>query len=278
MIDWLVNLFSPLFAWSMVRPVSYVEWSRSWFHYVTFAIIIVLAILMAKYYKNKPSHQVYRLVFIVGILMAIFEGLRNLFFVWQSGGDYPWYVFPFQFCSTPIYLGLLIRFVPNNVKDMIMRYLGSFALLAGILVMVLPDDIYIDSVFINFQTTYQHGTMIMLGLVALVRMKSFSLKQFIAPIFIFAIFVGLAVLLNTLHNEFINVPTFNMFYINPRYGTSLPVLRDIYPLVPYVVFLLIYIVGFSLGAFIIGSTRNVTNLFKYKKDIEVTVGQKIKAS
>jgi hypothetical protein len=69
-----------------------------------------------------------------------------------------------------------------------------------------------------------------------------------------------------------------MFYINPRYGTSLPVLRDIYPLVPYVVFLLIYIIGFSLGAFIIGSTRNVTNLFKYKKDIEVTVEQKIKAS
>jgi hypothetical protein len=142
-----------------------------------------------------------------------------------------------------------------------MRYLGSFALLAGILVMVLPDDIYIDSVFINFQTTYQHGTMIILGLVALVRMKSFSFKQFIAPIVIFAIFVGLAVLLNTLHNEFINVTTFNMFYINPRYGTGLPVLRDIYPLVPYLVFLLIYIVGFSLGAFIIGSFRNIPFLF-----------------
>jgi hypothetical protein len=103
--------------------------------------------------------------------------------------------------------------------------------------------------------------MIMLGLVALVRMKSFNFKQFIAPIFIFAIFVGLAVILNTLHNAFINVPTFNMFYINPRYGTGLPVLRDIYPLVPYLVFLFIYIVGFSIGAFIIGSFRNLPFLF-----------------
>jgi hypothetical protein len=251
MLQWVLELLSPLFAWSMPRPVSYGDWATSWFHYVTFALIILLAILLAKFYKNKPAHHVYRFVFVIGIFMVIFESLRQLFFVWQSGGVYPWYVFPFQFCATPIYIGVLIRFVPTKLKESFMHYLGSFSFLAGILVMILPNDIYINSVYINFQTTYQHGAMIILGLIALMRAKHITIKQFVSPVIIFATFLVIAVIMNTLHNEFINEPTFNMFFINPQYGTSLPILRDIYPLVPYAVFLMIYVFGFSLGAYLL---------------------------
>lgn len=211
----------------------------------------------------------YRFVFIIGVFMAIFEGFRQLFFVWQAQGSYPWYVFPFQFCSTPIYIGLLIRFVPSKLKETFMHYLASFALLAGILVMLLPNDIYIDSVYINFQTTFQHGMMIVIGLIALVRLKTLSFKQFLGPILVFATFILLAVMLNTLHNEFIQVPTFNMFYINPTYGTSLPVLINIYPLVPYVVFLIIYILGFSFGAFFLITLKNIHHAFVTKKILKV---------
>jgi hypothetical protein len=251
MLQWILELLSPLFAWSMTTPVSYGDWATSWFHYVTFALVISLAILLAKFYKNKPAHQVYRFVFVIGIFMMLFESLRQLFFVWQSGGIYPWYVFPFQFCATPIYIGVLIRFVPTKLKESFMLYLGSFSFLAGILVMILPNDIYIDSVYINFQTTYQHGAMIILGLIALMRAKHITIKQFVSPVIIFATFLVIAVVMNTLHNEFINEPTFNMFFINPQYGTSLPILRDIYPFVPYVVFLMIYVFGFSLGAYLL---------------------------
>lgn len=269
MIEFLTTFFAPLFEWYMPRPYSYGDWETSWFHYVTFTLIIILAVVLAKFYKDKPSHKVYRFVFIIGVFMVIFEGLRQLFFVWQSGGSYPWYVFPFQFCSTPIYLGVLIRFVPNKFKDTIMHYLASFALLAGILVMLLPNDIYIDSVYINFQTTFQHGMMIVIGLVALVRLKTLSLKAFLGPISIFATFIVLAVLLNSLHNEFIDVATFNMFYINPRYGTSLPVLITIYPLVPYLVFLMIYVLGFSLGAYLMISIKKMVLVFTKANVVQV---------
>ena len=255
-LQWILDLLAPIFEWSMPRPVSYVSWEASWFHYITFGFIILFAVLLAKFYKDKPSEQIYRLIFVVGILMVIFEGLRQLYFVWQSGGIYPWYVFPFQFCSTPIYIGVIIRFVPTKIKDAFVLYLGSFSLLAGILVMLMPNDIYLDSVYINFQTTFQHGAMVILGAIAIVRVKHVNIRRFIGPIVIFSIFLVLAVILNTLHNEFINTPTFNMFFINPRYGTSLPVFIDIYPLVPYLVFLMIYVFGFSFGAYLIIAINN----------------------
>jgi len=248
-MQWLTDFFAPLFQWTMPRPQAYGDWATSWFHYVTFALIIVLAIVFARYYQHQPAAKTYRFVFIVALLMALFEGLRQIFFVWQSGGGYPWYVFPFQFCSTPIYAGLLVRFVKPAMKEILMLYLGSFSLLGGLLVMLLPNDIYIDSVYINFQTTFHHGAMLVIGLLALVRLKNITLKQFIPSIVTFSIFIAVAVVMNTAHNILINVPTFNMFFINPQYGTSLPVLIDIYPVVPYPVFLLIYVIGFTFGAY-----------------------------
>ena len=266
MLRWILELLSPLFAWSMSTPVSYGDWETSWFHYVTLAFIILLAITLARFYQNKPPHQVYRFVFVIGVFMVFFEALRQLFFVWQSAGVYPWYVFPFQFCATPIYISVLIRFVPSKLKEAFMLYLGSFSLLGGILVMVLPNDIYLYSVYINLQTTYQHGTMIILGLIALTRVKHVTIKHFISPIIIFACFLVLAVVMNTLHNEFINEPTFNMFFINPQYGTSLPILRDIYPHVPYFVFLMIYVFGFSLGAYLlVGINNGINTSIKFSK-------------
>jgi hypothetical protein len=270
MLEWIIEFLSPLFEWSMTTPVSYGDWATSWFHYVTFALIIVLAIVFARFYKDKPSHRVYKFVFITAIFMAFFEGLRQIYFVWQSGGTYPWYVFPFQFCSTPIYIGLLVRFVPTKLKENFLLYLGSFSFLGGILVMLLPNDIYISSVFINFQTTFHHGSMLVMGLVSLIRFKNLTVKQFIPAIIIFATFVAIAVAMNSLHNELINEPTFNMFFINPQYGATLPILKDIYPLVPYFVYLMIYVFGFTVLAYLIVAI-NISKRFFVKVNIPIQV-------
>ena len=45
--------------------------------------------------------------------------------------------------------------------------------------------------------------------------------------------------------------TFNMFFISHRFPCTLPVLSGIYPVVPYPVFLLLYLVGFAAVAAII---------------------------
>ena len=64
---------------------------------------------------------------------------------------------------------------------------------------------------------------------------------------IFIGMVGIALALNHLA-PFVTEDTFNMYYIGPRFPCTLPVLSAVYDQVPYIVFLLIYIIGFSLVA------------------------------
>jgi hypothetical protein len=114
--------------------------------------------------------------------------------------------------------------------------------------MALPNDIYIDKVIINLQTTYQHGSMIVVGLVLVFRKIKWRLDSMVYATGIFAFFVFMAMLLNTWHNVFIQEGVFNMFYINLVYGSTLPVFNMIDDLVPYPIFLTIYILTFGLGA------------------------------
>jgi hypothetical protein len=61
-----------------------------------------------------------------------------------------------------------------------------------------------------------------------------------------------------------------MFFINPQYGATLPILKDIYPLVPYFVYLMIYVFGFTVLAYLIVAINNTKRFFvKVKKPIQV---------
>ena len=59
---------------------------------------------------------------------------------------------------------------------------------------------------------------------------------------------------------------FNMFYLSPYYGCSMPVLSLIRPAVPYPVFLAIYVLGFTLiGLLVFGIEVGLTKLFRGKR-------------
>jgi hypothetical protein len=236
--------------WNMPRPYSYQSLDVSWFHYASLIVIFGLAFYFSKRYQRASANDLQRFVFLTGVYMGLFEIVRNLFFTYLGGGVYPWYIFPFQFCSTPIFVSLAIGFTkPGKFQDTLYTYLASFALLAGILVMALPNDIYIDKVIINLQTTFQHGAMIILGLVLIATKVKLQFNSMVGAIGVFAFFVIAAMVLNTWHNTFyMQEGVFNMFYINPVYGSSLPVFSVIDDMVPYPIFLVIYIGTFALGA------------------------------
>jgi hypothetical protein len=55
-----------------------------------------------------------------------------------------------------------------------------------------------------------------------------------------------------------------MFFINPRYENGIPVLSIFQPLVPHVIFLMIYLFGFTLCA---GMMLGIRMLFKSPQSI-----------
>ena len=180
--------------------------------------------------------------------------------------DYQWYAFPYQFCSAIIYVAPFAIFTKphTRVHEFSLAFISTFSLLAGILVMCYPADVFVSTIGINIQTMYHHGSQVILGVYVLMYNRhKVNVKFFLKACITFSIAVTIALALNLIAPYFTS-ETFNMFFISPYYECTLPVLGSIYailhPMGLYLVFLAIYICAFSLGAFILSGMFYVAYL------------------
>ena len=119
-------------------------------------------------------------------------------------------------------------------------FLSTFSLFAGLAVYLYTDDVFSSYIGINIQTMVHHGLMIVFGIWLggrLWRENKMQLSVFWHGCIVFLIMITIALLMN------ITAPTitdelFNMFFIGPNYPCTLVILEQIYPAVPYPVFVL----------------------------------------
>ena len=184
------------------------------------------------------------------------EIYKQLIFSYNPATDvwsFQWYAFPFQFCATPMYLLPIVAVVKNEkVRDAIYSFLATYALFAGTAVMFYPSDVFISEIGINIQTMVHHGGMVALGVLMYTTGKAkFSHKTILKGLPVFTIFVTLALIMNVAFKYYGDPnQTFNMFFISPYYPCTLPVLSMFFGVVPYPVFLLIYLFGFTLAGYV----------------------------
>jgi hypothetical protein len=233
----------------MERPSLYQGLLESWFQYVS---LIVLLVMMFYVYQQskKDGFQVDRTLKFIAFVMIGFEIYKQILFTYTNGWTYQWYAFPFQFCSTPMYIGLLAAYSKRPIlKQGSYLFLSTYGFFAGLAVMLYPVSVYTTSVGINIQTMVHHGSMVIMGLIVMFNIKP-SKKLFIDGMYVFGIVTIIAIILNEVH-ALLELPgTFNMFFINPRFSSEIPVLSLFQPIVPGVIYMVIFMIGFSLIALI----------------------------
>ncbi len=236
----------------MTTPTNY-----SLFHLVAIALVIVSTIAVCLLLKNAKQKTFRIFVFVCWLVILILEVYKQVVFSFGYDGsiavwDYEWYAFPFQLCSVQLYLLPFVVFLKDGkVRDAIIAFLSIFSFFGGFVVYLCPNDVFISMIGINIQTMVHHGLQILLGIFFIVyNRKKLSFKYFLSSIAVFVVCIGVAMALNFIVPNFTD-ETFNMFYISPKFECTLPVLSIIYPKVPYIVFLLLYIVGFSIVELII---------------------------
>ena len=251
----------------MPRPESY-----GWFHLLFFALSIIAGILLCVTHKKGDDARVRRAVFVTGVLVILLEVFKMFVYsfyiednrlIW----DFQWYAFPWQFCSTPMYVSLLTGiFKKGKVHHSLMAYLATYALFAGLCVMFYPGDVFIGEIGVNIQTMICHGSMISVGMYLWYSgyVKPHH-KTILGAMAVFAVAILCAVTLNELAavTGILEEHTFNMFFVSPYCEPSLPVYSLVQAAVPYPFCLLIYFLGFSAAAYLIllavlGISRLVT--------------------
>lgn len=230
-----------------------------WFHLTFFALSIIAGILLCRYRKSADEGFVRKVLIISAVIVLLLEVYKQINYTFSYDGtvintDYQWYAFPFQFCSTPMYVSLLAGLVRNKrIHGALCGYLATFALFAGLCVMVYPPQVFISTIGINVQSMICHGTMISVAIWLLgsgyVKAEH---KTILKAIPVFLVCVAMAMTMNEIahFSGLLEAETFNMFFISPHCEPSLPVYSLVQAVVPYPWCLIIYVACFSAASYI----------------------------
>lgn len=237
----------------MEKPVPY-----GWFHLLSLALTVALTVLLALRGQHFSKKKVCDWVLGTAILVALLEVYKQINYTFGDGSgepQYQWYAFPWQFCSTPMYIGLLAGIIrKGKVHEALCAYLATFSLFAGAAVMFYPTTVFISTIGINIQSMICHGTMIAIGVFLFasghVRLEH---KTILKALPVFAATVLTAVALNEIAYQtgLLEEHTFNMFFISPYCEPSLPVYSLVQGVIPFPWCLVLYIIGFSAASYII---------------------------
>ncbi|MBP5092246.1 MAG: YwaF family protein [Bacilli bacterium] len=283
--------FYHLMSWlsgTMERPGNY-----GWFHIMFIGIVIVVTGLIVHFFKDANDKTFRRIAFIVWITIILFEVYKILVFSFHEDGDdiskstwgYQWYAFPFQLCSTPYYVLPFVIFMPEKgkitraIRRACMYYTATFAFFGGLCVYVFPNDVFVTTIGINIQTMIHHGSQVLMGVYTAVYMrKDFKIKEAWTGVLVFAALSSIAIILNeVMYYGLGEGEKCNMFFISPHFPCTLPLLSLIYPKVPHFVFLIIYLLGFTLvGGIIFYAEKGIISIV-YRNEMKQEQSEEQKA-
>ena len=237
----------------MTTPAMY-----GWFHLLFFALSVAAGVLLCKF--KKPSDKfVNGLILFTAISSIVLEVYKQVNFTFSYDGqtitaDYQWYAFPFQFCSTPMYVGLLAGILrKGKIRDALCTYLATYALFGGLVVMIYPAQVFISTIGINIQTMICHGSMLTVGIYLLgSQYIKLEHKTVLKAIPVFIGLVALATVMNEIAyvTGLLESETFNMFFISRHCEGTLPVYSIVQGIVPYPWCMIIYVLIFTLAAYV----------------------------
>lgn len=227
------------------------------FHIMFFAASILAGIVLCRRCPKPDTAFIRKLLLVVSLVVIALEVYKQINFSFRYDGeritfDYQWYAFPFQFCSTPMYIGLLAAVTRSkHLHEYLCAYLGTYGLFAGLCVMFYPSTVFVDTIGINIQTMVCHGSMVTIGIYLLFTgyVKT-DRKTIRGALPVFIVLVGLAMVMNetAYRTGLLAAETFNMFFISPYCAPELPVYSLVQGIVPFPWCALIYIAGFTAAA------------------------------
>lgn len=231
------------------------------FHF-TFLIGGVLVAILLSYvvlHFSKDRHLAADcVVFVAALVFLILESYKQLYsYFVLTDMVYDFSIFPFQFCSLPLYLCPIAPFLPRygragRVKSAIYRFLAFYGTIGGAIVLGYPR--FTNRLSTSVHTMLWHILMIAIGFLLLLTEEcgKHDWRELRAPtgIFLAAYLIGMMLNL-TLYPLSAHSPApLNLFYTSPYETNNYILIRDVREAFGWFPSVLIY-----LGLFIfVGAT------------------------
>ena len=267
-----MNLFE-VFIYSlkgtMETPKPY-----GWFHLFWIFAVVILITILYKFRKKYNENQLKSVLAIYGIIAFLLELFKQLIWSFDYNFvtntailDYQWYAFPFQLCTTPIFVSLICLFLKkNNLRKSLLSYMAYVTILGSFMTILIPDSCFVSDTLVNIHTMWLHcGSFVVSVYLIMTGAVKVNKESFKNGFKVFLVFAFIAEVLNIFiyNSGILNGETFNMFYISPYFISTLPVFDVIQQSVSFVLYLLIYIIAIFMGALIV---YGISYLFRGKSN------------
>lgn len=197
--------------------------------------VAAIAFLCARFCSERQGVWI---LFSVGVLLAVGEGYKQLFYTaYYGNGSYQWHMFPFQLCSMPMYLCLLLPFLRKKEhRRAVLCFLSSFGLMGGFVSYLSPQTMCRNTWNMTLHSFLWHMLLILIGVCAGIllckesksRARRLRMRTYLAAVGQYVGFAVIAFGINCLCYSAIGYDgtLTNMFYVGPH-DSPLVICRDI---------------------------------------------------
>ena len=207
-----------------------------------------------------------RNLFTIGLVLIASEIAKQYTLTFQlNQGQYNFWYLPFQLCSIPMYVCLILPFVSGErAESALLSFLADFGLLGGILSFADVSGMHYPLPVLTIHSYLWHIALILIGIYAGRILTGGTKKETTAwaHSLFFTSFIGAALLylacccIATALNVGLHAKgTINMFYISPLYPMNQVVFRSFTPYLGNNGTILLYICATIAGAFFIHALR-----------------------
>lgn len=231
-------------AWTMEPPKTF-----GTFHLLFLIFGLLACVLFAWLFRKSTERQNNIILLSIGIFLAVSEVYKQLFYTYYiGGGEYQWWIFPFQLCSVPMYLCLILPFIKSErVKHWLYTFLATYNLLGGFVSMFEQSGLSHEYITLTLHAYIWHLLLVFLGFYIIASNRAaHSVKDIIPAAGVFLVLASVAQAINIIFREH----SIKMFYISPYHSTPLIVFKDIEAACGWFVNMIVYCIALAIGAFI----------------------------
>ncbi len=217
------------------------------FHISAAAAVIAAAFLAARRLSvsigagipsDEINNSIDRILAVSGWILIITEIYKQLFLYHiVNNGAYDWWYFPFQLCSVPMYLCVLLPLTVGRLRDAFLTFMATFTFVSASAALAFPEDFLRTYVTLTVHGFVWHGVLLFISLFILFSHQAdLSRRGFARAAGLFILLSAAAILINILsesrmakaHSAHIIPNNYAaMFYMNPYHISPQPVVGTV---------------------------------------------------
>ncbi len=235
---------------------------------ITIAAAVCAALFVTKCSRSASAHTPHseaasrsetalvRVIAAAGLLLLILEAYKQLFLYYiVNGSCYDWWFFPFQLCSVPMYLCVMLPVLyrrritggsaerhsePNGfcgrMYEAILTFLACYTFVSSVSALVYPEDFLRSYASLTVHGFVWHGILLFISLIVVFgssnALADLSARGFLRTTVLFLCLCPAAVLINVLTEPLMQESAAPhsyaaMFYLNPYHISPQPLIGSI---------------------------------------------------